>query len=216
MQFTAKGKMARAVIHDPEAPLAMGINASRWKVSAFVVGSILAALGGAFTAPTISVAPGMGVEVVVMMFAAVVIGGLGSIPGTIVGALIVGFVRSLEENLLIPAWAAGVTDAQKRLDDVYSLIPEAADFRHRRALQLSGGQQKLVAIGRARMTGTKLLMLHEPFEGVAPSLSKRISEVIASLRPLGLSILLSGADLRHAGKGLDMVYRLDRGRITSD
>ncbi|MGR4847208.1 MULTISPECIES: ATP-binding cassette domain-containing protein [Rhizobium] len=183
LQFTAK---LRAVIHDPEAPLAMGINASRWKVSAFVVGSILAALGGAFTAPTI------------------------------VGALIVGFVRSLEENLLIPAWAAGVTDAQKRLNDVYSLIPEAADFRHRRALQLSGGQQKLVAIGRARMTGTKLLMLDEPFEGVAPALSKRISEVIASLRPLGLSILLSGADLRHAGKGLDMVYRLDRGRITSD
>ncbi|MGZ2452566.1 branched-chain amino acid transport system permease protein [Rhizobium ruizarguesonis] len=95
LQFTAKGKMLRAVIHDPEASLAMGINVSRWKMSAFVVGSILAALGGAFTAPTISVAPGMGVEVIVMMFAAVVIGGLGSIPGTVVGALIVGFVRSL-------------------------------------------------------------------------------------------------------------------------
>ncbi|WP_312879251.1 ATP-binding cassette domain-containing protein [Rhizobium leguminosarum] len=122
---------------------------------------------------------------------------------------------TVEENLLIPAWAAGVTDAQKRLDDVYALIPEAADFRHRRALQLSGGQQKLVAIGRARMTGTQLLMLDEPFEGVAPALSKRISEVVASLQPLGLSILLSGADLRHAGKGLDMVYRMDRGQITS-
>ncbi|CZT37995.1 MULTISPECIES: branched-chain amino acid ABC transporter permease [Rhizobium/Agrobacterium group] len=95
LQFTAKGKMLRAVIHDPEVSRAMGINVSRWNVTAFVVGSILAALGGAFTAPTISVVPGMGVEVVVMMFAVVVIGGLGSIPGTIVGALIVGFVRSL-------------------------------------------------------------------------------------------------------------------------
>lgn len=122
---------------------------------------------------------------------------------------------TVEENLLIPAWAAGVTDAQKRLDDVYALIPEAAAFRHRRALQLSGGQQKLVAIGRARMTGTKLLMLDEPFEGVAPALSKRIAEVVASLRPLGLSILLSGADLQHAGKGLDAVYRMDRGQIAS-
>ena len=122
---------------------------------------------------------------------------------------------TVEENLLIPAWAAGVKDAQKRLDDVYSLIPEAANFRHRRALQLSGGQQKLVAIGRARMTGTKLLMLDEPFEGVAPALSKRIAEVVSSLRPLGLSILLSGADLQHAGKGLDAVYRMDRGQIAS-
>lgn len=95
LHFTAKGKMLRAVIHDPDVSQAMGINVSRWSVSAFVVGSILATLGGAFTAPTISVVPGMGVEVIVMMFAVVVIGGLGSIPGTIVGAVIVGFVRSL-------------------------------------------------------------------------------------------------------------------------
>lgn len=94
LQFTAKGKMLRAVIHDPEVSRSMGINVGRWNLVAFVTGSILAALGGAFTAPTISVVPGMGVEVVVMMFAVVVIGGLGSIPGTVAGALIVGFVRS--------------------------------------------------------------------------------------------------------------------------
>lgn len=94
LQYTAKGKMLRAVIHDPEIARAMGINVGRRNLTAFVVGSILAALGGAFTAPTISVVPGMGVEVVVMMFAVVVIGGLGSIPGTVIGAVIVGFVRS--------------------------------------------------------------------------------------------------------------------------
>ncbi|AYO84733.1 ABC transporter ATP-binding protein [Methylobacterium brachiatum] len=119
---------------------------------------------------------------------------------------------TVEENLMIPAWTAGLKDAEARLADVYRLIPEAREFRTRRALQLSGGQQKLVAIGRARMIGTKLLILDEPFEGVAPALSKRIAEVVASLRPLGLSILLSGADLQHAGRGLDRVYRLDRGR----
>lgn len=94
LQFTAKGKVLRAVIHDPEISQAMGVNVGRWNLIAFVTGSVLAALGGAFTSPTISVVPGMGVEVVVLMFAVVVIGGLGSIPGTVAGALIVGFVRS--------------------------------------------------------------------------------------------------------------------------
>lgn len=94
LQFTARGKVLRAVIHDPEVSRAMGVNVGRWNLLAFITGSILAALGGAFTSPTISVVPGMGVEVVVLMFAVVVIGGLGSIPGTVAGALIVGFVRS--------------------------------------------------------------------------------------------------------------------------
>ncbi|MBI5317834.1 ATP-binding cassette domain-containing protein [Bradyrhizobium sp.] len=120
---------------------------------------------------------------------------------------------TVEENLMIPAWSAGIRDADARLQDVYSLIPEAKEFRTRRAMQLSGGQQKLVSIARARMSGRKLLLLDEPFEGVAPALSKRIAEVVASLRPLGLSIVLSGADLQHAGRGLDRIYKLDRGEI---
>lgn len=94
LQRTAYGKVLRAVIHDPEVSRTLGINVARWSLVAFITGSVLAALGGALTAPTISVVPGMGVEVVVMMFAVVVIGGLGSIPGTILGALIVGLVRS--------------------------------------------------------------------------------------------------------------------------
>ncbi|MGQ3673670.1 ABC transporter ATP-binding protein [Xanthobacter sp. TB0136] len=122
---------------------------------------------------------------------------------------------TVEENLLLPSWANHHKDAQERLEDTFRLIPEAREFRHRRALQLSGGQQKLVAIGRAHMVGTKLLMLDEPFEGVAPALSKRIAEVVASLRPLGLSVLLSGADLQHAGGNLDRVYRIDRGQVES-
>jgi branched-chain amino acid transport system ATP-binding protein len=120
---------------------------------------------------------------------------------------------TVEENLLIPCWSLGTPDAQARLEQAYTLIPEAREFRSRRALQLSGGQQKLVAIGRALMTGTSLLLLDEPFEGVAPALSKRIAEVVSALRPRGLSIILSGADLQHAGAGLDRVYRIDRGEI---
>ena len=94
LQFTRKGKMLRAVIHDAEMSQSVGIDVDRWFFITFVTGTVLACLAGALVAPTISVVPGMGVEVIVLMFAVVVIGGLGSIPGAAVGALLVGFVRS--------------------------------------------------------------------------------------------------------------------------
>ena len=72
----------------------MGINVDRFYLVTFTFGSMLAAVGGAFTAPTVSVVPGIGVEIVVLSFAVVVIGGLGSLPGAALGALIVGLVRS--------------------------------------------------------------------------------------------------------------------------
>jgi branched-chain amino acid transport system permease protein len=66
----------------------------------FIIGSMLAALGGAYVAPTISVAPGIGVEVIVLAFAVVVIGGMGSIPGAMIGALAVGLARAAAVHLL--------------------------------------------------------------------------------------------------------------------
>ena len=94
LRGTRVGKLLRAVIHDPEMSRAMGINVDRFYLVTFTFGSMLAAIGGAFTAPTISVVPGLGVEVVVLAFAVVVIGGLGSLPGAALGAVIVGLVRS--------------------------------------------------------------------------------------------------------------------------
>ncbi|AKM29566.1 ABC transporter ATP-binding protein [Pandoraea faecigallinarum] len=122
---------------------------------------------------------------------------------------------TVEENLCVPAWALKATDVQTRLDKVYRIIPEAREWAPRRALQLSGGQQKLVAVGRALMTSSRLLMLDEPFEGVAPALSKRIAEVIGQMRGEGLAVILSGADLQHAGAVLDTVYRIDRGQMVA-
>ena len=86
--------MLRAVIHDREISMAMGVNVSRVYLVTFTVGAMLAALGGALTAPTTSVQPGIGAEVIVLAFAVVVVGGLGSLGGAALGALIVGLVRS--------------------------------------------------------------------------------------------------------------------------
>ena len=94
LQGTRVGKLLRTVIHDPEMSRAMGINVDRFYLVTFTFGSMLAAVGGAFTAPTVSVVPGIGVEIVVLAFAVVVIGGMGSLPGAALGAVIVGLVRS--------------------------------------------------------------------------------------------------------------------------
>ncbi|WP_194713230.1 branched-chain amino acid ABC transporter permease [Noviherbaspirillum soli] len=92
---TRLGKLVLAVIHSEEVASSMGVNVSRVYMLAFGVGIFLAALGGALTAPMISVQPGVSVGVIIVSFAVVIIGGLGSIPGAAIGALIVGLARSL-------------------------------------------------------------------------------------------------------------------------
>jgi branched-chain amino acid transport system permease protein len=91
---TRRGKLLLAVIHDREMSAAMGIDVGRVYLVTFSVGAMLAALGGALTAPVIAVSPGIGVEVIVLSFAVVVVGGLGSLGGAALGALMVGLVRS--------------------------------------------------------------------------------------------------------------------------
>jgi len=92
---TRFGRLLVSVIHDREISAAMGIDVGKIFVLTFGVGCSLAALAGAFTAPTISVTPGLGVEVIVLSFAVVVTGGLGSLPGVALAALIMGMVRAL-------------------------------------------------------------------------------------------------------------------------
>jgi branched-chain amino acid transport system ATP-binding protein len=122
---------------------------------------------------------------------------------------------TVEENILVPAWALKRPDAGERLKKVYEYIPELPAFAPRKGLQLSGGQQKLAALGRALMCGTKLLLLDEPFEGVAPALARRLAEVIAELKKEGMSILVSESDLQHSERMVDRVVTIDRGAIAT-
>lgn len=94
LERTNQGKVLRAVIHDREVAMAMGVNVKHMFTLVFVLGTMLGTLAGALTAPAISVVPGMGVEIIVLAFAVVVIGGMGSIEGAAVGALLVGLSRA--------------------------------------------------------------------------------------------------------------------------
>lgn len=100
---TRTGKVVLAVIHSAEIASSMGVNISRVYTFAFMFGIFLAALGGALTAPMISVQPGVSVGVVIVSFAVVIIGGLGSIEGAAIGALIVGLARALAVHTWPPA-----------------------------------------------------------------------------------------------------------------
>jgi len=122
---------------------------------------------------------------------------------------------TVEENILVPAWSTGIARPDERLQKIYEYIPELTAMRERKGLQLSGGQQKLAALARALMCGTKLLLLDEPFEGVAPALAQRLAEVVSRLKKEGMSVMLSESDLQHSERMVDRVVRIDRGAIAS-
>jgi branched-chain amino acid transport system permease protein len=92
---TKWGVILKAVIFDREMGISMGINVPLVYTLTFIGGAILGGLGGAYIAPTISVAPGLGTEVIVLSFAVVVVGGMGSIAGAAIGSVIIGLLRAL-------------------------------------------------------------------------------------------------------------------------
>lgn len=99
---------------------------------------------------------------------------------------------TVEENILLPAQVARL-DAEeraRRLDRVYSILPELREMAARPAGGVSGGQGKMVALGRALMLGVRLIMLDEPFQGLAPALARRYADALAKLRDMDREVAL--------------------------
>lgn len=95
MKRTVLGHLTVVVIHNPEISQALGVNVNRIKTLMFSLGVFYAVVAGALTAPMVAVQPGMGINMVVTSFAVIVIGGLGSIPGAAIGALVVALARTI-------------------------------------------------------------------------------------------------------------------------
>ncbi len=124
--------------------------------------------------------------------------------------------QSVQDNLELGAfaWARGRRSRMSaEFDRVYSLFPALAERRRQRAGTLSGGQQQMVAIGRAIMARPKLLLLDEPSLGLAPLVVAAIFETIRRLRDSGIAILLVEQNARAALSLGDRAYVLSMGRI---
>jgi branched-chain amino acid transport system ATP-binding protein len=121
---------------------------------------------------------------------------------------------SVEENLLIGAHGRRVPGGHWTLEGVYDLFPVLAERRHNPGTALSGGQQQMVAIGRALMSNPEVLLCDEISLGLAPVIIKDIYAALPRIRAAGASVIVVEQDIGQAMKVADRVYCLMEGRVT--
>jgi branched-chain amino acid transport system ATP-binding protein len=124
---------------------------------------------------------------------------------------------SVAENLRISQWLAASrrttgseADAEER---IFALFPEVRGLMGRRGLNLSGGQKKMLAIARAMALAPSVLLLDEPFEGLAPVVVQRFIEAVQRIKALGVSLLIAESNLATATRVADRLYAIDRGEV---
>lgn len=124
---------------------------------------------------------------------------------------------NVEENILLPAQVARADGAETtgNLERVYETVPELKALRHRPAGSVSGGQGKMVALGRALMIGTRLVLLDEPFQGLAPALARRYADALRRLREREreLSLVITESNPALLAGLADMTFLIERGEV---
>lgn len=124
---------------------------------------------------------------------------------------------SVEDNLLLPAWALRLSpgEARRRLEEVYTLLPELQRLKGRLAAALSGGEGKMVALGRALMVGTRVVLLDEPFQGLAPALAQRYAETLVRVRQekREVAFLVAESNPKLLRGFADRFYHIERGVV---
>ena len=119
---------------------------------------------------------------------------------------------TVRENLLMGAYSKS-DDVHDRLDLVYDLFPRLDERREQEAVTMSGGEQQMLAIGRALMGDPELLMLDEPTLGLAPVIIEQIGDTLAELSDQGLTILLAEQNASFALRHAEYLYLLETGEI---
>jgi branched-chain amino acid transport system ATP-binding protein len=125
---------------------------------------------------------------------------------------------TIEENILLPGQVCGFPAAlmRDRLDLIYQVAPELKVMRDRKAASLSGGQGKMVALGRALMAGTRLVLLDEPFQGLAPALALKYAEALRALRDREreVTLLITESNPSLLRSFAETVYLIERGEVS--
>lgn len=122
---------------------------------------------------------------------------------------------TVEENLELGAWSRG-DDARQDMERIYATFPILAQFRARAAGSLSGGQQQMLAIGRALMSRPKVLLLDEPSMGLAPLLIEQIFSILSDIRQQGVTVLVVEQNVKAVLQVADRGYVLETGKITME
>jgi branched-chain amino acid transport system ATP-binding protein len=140
--------------------------------------------------------------------------GIGYLPEDrrLVGAL------SVRDNLLIPAQASGVAEYEARIGRIFELMPELKPLSTRKAVTLSGGQQKMVALARAFVNGRKLLLLDEPFEGISTALSRRLAQSVRDFQQTekAVTVLVAESDNKRAAMLTRRAFVIERGEVMEE